>query len=164
MQTELFDITPPAKQYWPANQFKPLWIGERARTEDTTTPQASAAYWHRTVALHPFFDPDKEHLVALMLNTKMKCFAWNMISIGTLNESVAHPREIMRPAVAAAAYGFVLIHNHPSGDSSPSDADHRVTRKISEAADILQIKLVDHVIVRRQPSDRHFSFREAALL
>ena len=164
-QTELFTVSPaPAKQAWPANQFKPLWIGERLPAEETTSPETSAAYWFRNVALMPLFDPDKEHLVALMLNTKMRCFAWNLISVGTLNESAAHPREIIRPAIAASAWGFVLVHNHPSGDTSPSHADHSVTRRIREASELLQIRLVDHIIVGRAPTDKAFSFLAAGML
>jgi len=77
-----------------------------------------------------------------------------------LNESLAHPREIFRPAILHSAYAFVLVHNHPSGDAKPSEADLRVTKRVAAAAQILQINFLDHVIVGRG----FFSFQEAGLL
>ncbi len=58
-----------------------------------------------------------------------------------MNESIAHPREIFRPAVIASAYAVIVVHNHPSGDPSPSQADHSLTRRLAEAAELMQIKL-----------------------
>jgi DNA repair protein RadC len=69
------------------------------------------------------------------------------VSIGSLNESIANPRDIFRPAIITNAYALILMHNHPSGDPSPSEADTRLTRRVSEAATLLQISVLDHVIV-----------------
>ena len=89
-----------------------------------------------------------------------------MVSIGSMNESIAHPREIFRPVVATGAYGIILLHNHPSGDPSPSEADTRLTRRLAEAASILQVGLLDHVIVGAPTENRpgYFSFKEAGIL
>ena len=86
--------------------------------------------------------------------------------MGSLNEALAHPREIFRAAILAGAYALILMHNHPSGDPSPSDADRRLTKNIREAASILQINLLDHVIVGSPGMGRpaYFSFREVGIL
>jgi DNA repair protein RadC len=83
-----------------------------------------------------------------------------------VNESIAHPREIFRPAVIASAYAVIVVHNHPSGDPSPSQADHSLTRRLAEAAELMQIKLLDHIIIGSQSNHSHgyFSFKEAGVL
>jgi DNA repair protein RadC len=82
------------------------------------------------------------------------------ISRGTVNQSLAHPREIFRPAIVHSAYAFVLVHNHPSGSIKPSEADLEITNRITSAAQILQINFLDHIIV----GQGFFSFQEAGLL
>jgi hypothetical protein len=81
-------------------------------------------------------------------------------------ELLAHPKEIFRPAISHSAYALVVVHNHPSGDVSPSEADTRLTRRIAEAAKILQIQLLDHVIVGQPLAGRqgYFSFKEAGVI
>jgi DNA repair protein RadC len=88
------------------------------------------------------------------------------ISLGSLNECLAHPRDILRPVISHNAYGFILVHNHPSGDPSPSEADRRLTVRISEAARLLQVNLLDHLIVGTPAPGRlpYFSFREAGVI
>jgi DNA repair protein RadC len=83
-----------------------------------------------------------------------------------MNESIAHPREIFRPAITYSAYAVIVVHNHPSGDASPSQTDHSLTRRLAEAAELLQIKLLDHIIIGA-PSEGslgYFSFKEAGVL
>lgn len=106
-------------------------------------------YWNRVVKKQPWFDESKEHLVVLLLSTKLCVEGYSLVSIGSLNESIAHPREIFRAAVAGGAYGIILIHNHPSGYPEPSACDVDLTRRLAGAADLLQIKLLDHVIIGR---------------
>lgn len=130
------------------------------------SPEAAFRFWQEVVADDPCHEPEKEHLVAVFLNTKLRLSAYHIVSVGSLNEAVAHPREIFRAAILAGAYAIVLMHNHPSGDPAPSEADRRLTRRVNEAADIINIQLTDHVIVGtaepgRQP---YFSFREGGLL
>ncbi|MGA8481747.1 MAG: DNA repair protein RadC [Chthoniobacterales bacterium] len=88
------------------------------------------------------------------------------IAKGTVNESLAHSREIFKPAISHSAYALVVVHNHPSGDASPSEADTRLTRRIAEAGRILQIQMLDHVIVGTPAAGRsgYFSFKEAGLI
>ena len=90
------------------------------------------------------------------------------ITRGTLNECIAHPRDIFRTVIAWSAASFILVHNHPSGNPSPSQADIQLTRELREAADLLKIDLQDHVIIGA-PSESgshapYYSFRETGLL
>lgn len=90
------------------------------------------------------------------------------ITRGTLNECIAHPRDIFRTAIAWSAASFILVHNHPSGNPSPSQADIRLTRELRDAAELLKIDLQDHVIIGAlSDSDSrapYYSFRETGLL
>lgn len=123
------------------------------------------------LAVHELLAPecealDRERLYVLLVNTRHQLVWTEVVSIGSLNESVAHPREILRPALIHSAFGFVLAHNHPSGDPRPSEADRRLTRRIHEAADLLQLRFVDHVIIGTREDARppYFSFKENNLL
>ena len=107
-----------------------------------------------------------EEMRAILLDTRYRLIRVEDISSGTVNESIAHPREIFRPAIVASAYAVIVVHNHPSGDPSPSQADHNLTRRLAEAAELMQIKLLDHVIIGAQSANRsgYFSFKEAGVL
>ncbi len=108
----------------------------------------------------------KESLRVILLDTRYHLIGVEQVSVGSLNESIAHPRDIFHPAVAATAFALIVVHNHPSGDPSPSQADHSLTRRLAEAADLLQIKLLDHIIIG-EPADGnpgYFSFKEAGVL
>src|ERR1700759_1562291 len=88
------------------------------------------------------------------------------IARGTVNESLAHPREILRPAIIHSAFAFALVHNHPSGATTPSEPDRHLTKRIVAGARIVQIDFLDHVIVGQATTDGpgYFSFKEAGLL
>ena len=109
---------------------------------------------------------DRESLRVVLLDTRYRLIAVREVSRGTVNESLAHPREIFKPAITHSAYAFVLAHNHPSGDPAPSDADLRLTRKVAEAAGLLQIQMLDHLICGAAGNGKpgYFSFKEAGLL
>lgn len=92
----------------------------------------------------------KEHLRGIYLNTHYKVIHDEIISIGTVNTNIIHPREVFRPALEYAAAAVVLVHNHPSGVAKPSEADIEVTRRLVEAGKLIGIDLVDHVIVTRE--------------
>ncbi|MBA3386105.1 MAG: DNA repair protein RadC [Chthoniobacterales bacterium] len=108
----------------------------------------------------------KESLRVLLLDTRYRLLRTEQISLGSVNESIAHPREVFRPAIVASAYAIIVVHNHPSGDPSPSQSDHSLTRRLAEAAELLQIKLLDHIIIGAPAEGRlpYFSFKEAGVL
>jgi DNA repair protein RadC len=109
---------------------------------------------------------DREVLAVLLLNTRFRLIKFEKLSQGTVNESLAHPREILKPAIIHSAYAFVLVHNHPSGDANPSNADRRLTHSVSLAATTMQIQFLDHLIMGAPAEGRagYFSFKEAGLL
>jgi DNA repair protein RadC len=108
----------------------------------------------------------KESLRVILLDTRYHLIRVEEVSRGSVNESIAHPRDVFRPAVVASAYAVIVVHNHPSGDPSPSQSDHSLTRRLAEAAELLQIKLLDHVIIGAPAEGRqsYFSFKEAGVL
>jgi len=108
----------------------------------------------------------RESLRVILLDTKLRLVQTEEIALGSINECVAHPREIFRPAIIHSAYAVVLVHNHPSGDPQPSAADRRLTTSLREAATLLQINLIDHLILGSPDGGRlpYFSFRDAGLL
>lgn len=121
--------------------------------------------------IHAFFGPQMSHLakeqvVVAMLDTRLRHIGTEVVSVGTVNESSAHPREVLRPVITRGAYGFILIHNHPSGDPSPSRADELVTKRLVEASKLLQLEMMDHMIIGRPAAGRmpYYSFREAGLV
>ena len=118
--------------------------------------------------IHEYFAPQLRHLaqeqvVVAVVDTRLRHMGTTIVSVGTVSESNAHPREILRPVITRGAHGFVLIHNHPSGDPSPSRADELVTRRLVEAAKLMQVHFLDHVIIGKASPGRtaYFSFREA---
>jgi len=108
----------------------------------------------------------KESLRVILLDAKYHLLRTEEVSLGSVNESIAHPREVFRPAIIASAYAVIVVHNHPSGDPSPSQSDHSLTRRLSEAAELLQIRLLDHIIIGAPADGRpaYFSFKEAGVL
>lgn len=103
---------------------------------------------------------DRENFVVLLLNTKNEVIETSTVSVGTLSASLVHPREVFKPAVRASAASVILAHNHPSGKVEPSREDREVTRRLGEAAGILGIEVLDHVIV----GDGYFSMKEHGML
>ncbi len=121
--------------------------------------------------IHDFFAPQlrhlaQEHVYVAVIDARLRHISTALVSVGTVNESTAHPRDILRPVITRGAYGFVLIHNHPSGDPSPSRADGIITRRLVEAADLMQVKFLDHVIIGRVSEGREpfYSFKQAGVV
>lgn len=94
----------------------------------------------------------------VLLNTRRKLISVEKLSQGTLDTLLVHPREVFRPAITAGASAVILVHNHPSGDPGPSDADIRVTRDLIRAGQLLKIEVLDHVILGRRTADRPQDF------
>jgi DNA repair protein RadC len=110
----------------------------------------------------------QETIRVILLDTRRRLLRVVAVSLGTLNETLAHPREILRPAIAHASHAYILVHNHPSGDPAPSPADRSLTRRLHAASEAVGIPLLDHVIIGApggsDAGDAYFSFREAGLL
>jgi DNA repair protein RadC len=105
---------------------------------------------------------DREHFWALILSTKNRLLRMTEISIGSLNASIVHPRELFKEAVRVSAASVVVVHNHPSGDPTPSGADLQLTRRLAKAGEVLGIELLDHVVIG--DGGAHVSMREMGVL
>lgn len=105
---------------------------------------------------------DREHFWSLALNTKNQLLRMVEVSVGSLNASIVHPRELYRDAVKVSAASIVVVHNHPSGDPTPSGADIQLTRRLVKAGDVLGIELLDHVIIG--DGGEHSSLRDLGMM
>jgi DNA repair protein RadC len=105
---------------------------------------------------------DREHFWALALNTKNQLLRIIEVSVGSLNASIVHPRELFKEAVKVSAASVVVVHNHPSGDPTPSGADIQLTRRLVKAGDVLGIEVLDHVVVG--DGGEHASLRDLGLM
>jgi len=94
-------------------------------------------------------DLESEHFRVVFLNSRRRVLKAETLFVGTLDESVVHPREVFKVALEVGAAGVILMHNHPSGDSSPSDEDVLITKRLVEAGRVMGIEVLDHVIVGR---------------
>lgn len=103
----------------------------------------------------------KEHFVVLYLNARNQLLHKDCVSVGTLNSSLVHPREVFAPAIEHSAAGVILAHNHPSGDCQPSREDLELTKRIASAGELLGIEVLDHLVVS---ASGHCSLKEKALL
>jgi DNA repair protein RadC len=106
-------------------------------------------------------DKAKEHFKLILLNPRNKIISISTISIGTLNASLVHPREVFKDAIVHSAASVVLAHNHPSGDPEPSEDDITITKRLIEAGKILGVEVIDHIIVGK---NGFFSFKEKGLI
>ena len=103
----------------------------------------------------------REHLVALYLNARNEVVFKKHLFVGTLDSNICHPREIFKQALEQNAASLILVHNHPSGDPTPSKADLEITKRIEEAGKIMGIDVLDHVIISK---NKIFSFKEKGLI
>jgi DNA repair protein RadC len=108
----------------------------------------------------------REALQVILLNTRHRLMRVETVSLGSVNESIADPREVFREAIIQGAFAVILVHNHPSGDPSPSEMDRTLTKRMAQVADLLRIRLLDHIIIGQASPDHrpYFSFKEAGLL
>jgi len=103
----------------------------------------------------------KEFLMGVYLDSKSRIIKYETISVGGLNTNTVHPREVFRTAISEAAAAVILVHNHPSGDPTPSKEDIKLTTKLMEAGDIMGIKILDHIIIG---GSKYFSLKERNLI
>ncbi|MDA9101161.1 DNA repair protein RadC [Omnitrophica bacterium] len=106
---------------------------------------------------------DREEFVSLHLDKGNRPLCWDRVSVGTLSEALVHPREVFKTALLSNASAVIFIHNHPSGRGEPSPEDRQITKKLLDAARLLEIQVMDHLIIYGEDG-RFFSFREQGLL
>lgn len=99
----------------------------------------------------------KEHFITLHLDGKNRIIAMDRVSEGSLNQSIVHPREVFKTACLSSAASIIMIHNHPSGDPTPSQEDLQITRRLKEGGELLGIKVLDHIIVGKT----YYSLKES---
>lgn len=159
-QFELFKSTLPKRKKLHPYEWKVVALRECPCPGEMSlcdTPQSAADHWRAQVEKAAYFNPEVECLVAIHLNSRKRIKGHHLVSIGTLDTILAHPREVFRTAIIAAAGTVLLMHNHPSGESTPSAADIKVTRDLIRAGQLLKMELVDHIIVGHA---QHSSLRE----
>ncbi|OHA21689.1 MAG: hypothetical protein A2849_02190 [Candidatus Taylorbacteria bacterium RIFCSPHIGHO2_01_FULL_51_15] len=151
-----YEVTPasalPLNEFTPgaAKEFKVVALRECPLPETLLvcdTPDKAHEYWRLHIATNPYFNPECECFVILMLNTRHRVKGHQLVTIGTMDTLLVHPREVFRAAVIVGAARIVLMHNHPSGEPAPSEADIKVTRDLIRAGQLIKIDVVDHVIV-----------------
>lgn len=120
-------------------------------------PEKAVDYWQTHVTQHPAFNAECECFVVLILNTRRRVRGHIMVSTGTMDTLLVHPREVFRGAIVGGAAAIIVMHNHPSGEADPSEADIKVTRDLIRAGQLLKIEVLDHVIVG---NGQHRSLRE----
>ena len=108
-------------------------------------------------------DMDREVMYVINVNTKSVPINCSLVSIGTLNRSLTSPREILKSAILSNAAGIILLHNHPSGDTTPSEPDISITKRMGMACDVVGVDLLDHIIVGTDGIS-YFSFCENQIL
>ena len=138
-----------------------LDLARRLREKDrrpiesfTRFTSASQVFEHLN---HEFRDRHKEQFMALLLDGKNRIIKRVQISEGSLNQSIVHPREVFNAAVRQSAAAMILLHNHPTGDPSPSPEDLEVTRRLCEAGQLMGIRVLDHIIIGE---DAYYSFAD----
>jgi DNA repair protein RadC len=153
MQTELAlpAYLPPPKRRAPTppREFKVLTLRECPSPDVPImdNSEKAIAYCRSAIEGSPLFNKDVESVVVICLNTRKRVIGHTFVSTGTLDSVVIHHRDIFKPAFAMNAAGILLVHNHPSGDPSPSEGDIKVTRDTIRAGQLLKIEVVDHIIL-----------------
>jgi len=102
-------------------------------------------------------DLKQEHFYVVFLDTRNKVIGDKLISVGTLNSAVVHPREVFKEAIKRSAHAIILVHNHPSGNVDPSNEDNEITKILFNAGELLSIKILDHVIIGE---NNHYSYKD----
>ncbi len=155
-QATLFDLPPipvaARSREFKAHEWKIVSLRECLPPDQLTladSPAVAANYWQQHVTQHPCFNPDVECFVVLLVNTRRRITGHHLVSTGTIDMLLVHPREVFRAAIIAAAAAVIVMHNHPSGEPTPSDADVKVTRDLIRAGQLMRTEVLDHVIMGR---------------
>ena len=136
-------------------------IGRRSKLERIEKKQILSSKDASVVLENNLRGLNKEHFIILMLNTKNYLLGVETVSIGSLNSSIVHPRELFKSAINKSAAAIILAHNHPSGDATPSKEDIEVTKRIKSGGQLLGIDVIDHIIIG---DNCYYSFKEEKLI
>ena len=163
MQPDLFGVSPhkPTQSYR-IPIYKIALVREAALTV-CQPPQLCSSAQAVSVIRTYLAETDREHLLVLTVDTRNRLIGINTVSVGSLNSSLGHPREIFKAAILQNAAAIILAHNHPSGDPTPSSEDRALTERIKQASELLGIRLLDHIVVG-DGTERFFSFLDEGLL
>lgn len=148
----------------PATEFKIVSLRETPTGDLADEPDAIAAYFRQHITTALWYDEMKECLVGITLNARKRVTGFYLIALGTLDTVNVHPREVFRPAIIKGAHSIVICHNHPSGDSTPSDEDFRITRLLIKAAEILKIGFIDHIVIGKPSTENTAGFHSLRAL
>lgn len=146
-------------RFYSSPRYRVMLVKESgAHAGDVRISNSSTA--HRFLA--PLFDGlDREHFMVVALDAKHSVIGINTVSIGSLTLSIVHPREVFKPLILMNASAVLLAHNHPSGDSTPSQEDRALTQRLKEGGDLLGIAVLDHLVLGE---DRYYSFADHGAL
>jgi DNA repair protein RadC len=139
-------------EFAPAKELAFMTLREQPLPADmmlADTPDKAVEFWQATIASQPRFNPEVENFAVLFLNTRRRVKGFQIVSQGTADTLLVSPRETFRTAILASASALILMHNHPSGEAQPSEADIKVTRDLIRAGQLLKIEVLDHVLVGR---------------
>ena len=129
-----------------------------SQVQECDTPERAADYWRLHVQTNPYFNPEVEFFVVLMLNPRRRIRGHTIVGMGIVDSVLVHAREVFRVAIVASAHAVILMHNHPGGDPSPSFADISTTRDLIRAGQLLRIEVLDHVIIGQSAPERARDF------
>ena len=140
---------------------------EKIRLEEQAIPfdcpEKIKDFWREYILKESWYTESQEIMVVFHLNTKNKVTGHHLVSIGTLNSTLAHPRDVFRTAILNNSASIIAVHNHPSGDTTPSDADIKITRELARAGKLLKIDVLDSIIVDNE-GENYRSLREMGYL
>ena len=134
----------------------------KARKQTVSNPQTVQGVLSKVLNSENEVDRMKEHFWVIGLSTRNAIQYIDLVSLGTLYASLVHPREVFRFSILKAVSSIILVHNHPSGDTEPSDEDMRITRRLVEAGKIIGIEVLDHIVIGDR--DSFYSFKERGII
>ena len=133
-------------------------INDKIRNIEVSEPKHIAKILVRVLKAESKNDRNKEHMWGIYLTARNNIKKIELVSLGSLNTSIVHPREIYAPAIADGIASIIIAHNHPSGNEEPSKTDEITTAKLKKAGDILGIEMLDHLIITER--GKYYSFNE----
>ena len=134
----------------------------KARKQTVTNPQTVQGVLSKVLNSENEVDRMKEHFWVIGLSTRNAIQYIDLVSLGTLNASLVHPREVFRFSILKAVSSIILCHNHPSGNAEPSEEDMKITRRLVEAGKIIGIEVLDHIVIGDR--DSFYSFKERGII